>query len=96
MSQESKTLQDLQSQLTWAHGDSQRLKHQPKSMQGQDLTAFLHVVDVQFGFYAGHLAIGAGLSLVLLSTIGFPSLTWTPGWASAGEEVLSGTRCLRR
>ena len=56
-------------------------------MQGQDLTAFLHVVDVQFGFYAGHLAIGAGLSLVLLSTIGFPSLTWTPGWASAGDDV---------
>jgi hypothetical protein len=34
-SEGSRTLEgDLQSELTWAHWDSQRLNHQPKSMQG--------------------------------------------------------------
>ena len=29
--------EDLQSQLTWAHGGLERLNHQPKSMHGLDL-----------------------------------------------------------
>jgi hypothetical protein len=29
--------EDIQSQLTWAGGSSQRLNHQPKSVQGLDL-----------------------------------------------------------
>ena len=35
---------DLWSQLTWAHGVSQRLNHQPKSMHGLDLRV-LHICN---------------------------------------------------
>ena len=38
----SRAPQDLQSQLIWAHGGSQRLKHQPKGMHGLDL-GLLHI-----------------------------------------------------
>jgi hypothetical protein len=54
--------EDLQNQLTQGHGDSQRLSHQPKSMQGLDLDSLYIDVDVQLGLHVGPLTIGAGVS----------------------------------
>jgi hypothetical protein len=48
--------EDLESQLTWAHGGSERLNHQPKSMQA----LCTHVADMQLGLHVGPLTIVAG------------------------------------
>ena len=48
--------EDLQSQLTWTHGGSQRLNHQPKNMRGVDSHTFL--VDVQL--HVSPLTAGVG------------------------------------
>ena len=58
----SRTAQeDLQSQLTWAHGGSQRLNHESKSMQGLDLGVphqHIFIADVQLGLHVSLLTIG--------------------------------------
>jgi hypothetical protein len=69
--------EDLQSQLTWARGGSQRLNHQPKNTQGLDLSHHTLIADVQLGLCVGPLTIGAGLSLTLLPAIGsFVACHW--------------------
>lgn len=42
--------EDLLSQLTWAHGGSQRLNHQIKTMHGLDLGPYTFA-DVQLGLH---------------------------------------------
>ena len=59
--------EDLENQLTWAHGGSQRLNHKPKSMQRLDLGPCTFV-DVQLG-----LQLKPRLSLTLLPAIGHTS-----------------------
>ena len=49
--------EDLQSQLIWAHRGSQRLNHQPMSMQRLDLGPYTFVTDVQLGLHVGPLTI---------------------------------------
>jgi len=53
--------EDLQSQLTWALKDSQRLGHQPGSMQGLDLSSLHIYSNVQLGIRVGLLIIGVGV-----------------------------------
>ena len=61
----SRTLQEnLQNQLIWVHGASQRLNHQAESMHGTDLASPTHthtyVTNVQFGLHMGPLTSRAG------------------------------------
>jgi hypothetical protein len=68
--------ENLQNQLTWAHGGSQRLSHQPKSMHGLDLGP-LHIWN----------RCAAVSDSVACLWIPFP-LTGLPYLASVGEMCL--------
>jgi hypothetical protein len=92
------TQEDLQSQLVWAHGSSQRPNYRPTSMQGLNLGP-LHI-------HSGCAAWSScwplnnwsggclWLCCLLFDPIPLPRL---PGWASVGEDALSpaATGCLR-
>ena len=56
--------EDVQSQINWAHGGSQRLDHQPKSMQGWAWAPDTLVADKHLGLYVVSLANGAASELV--------------------------------
>ena len=48
--------ENLQSQQTWVHGDSQNLDHQPGSMHELDLDPpYTFVINVHFGLHVGPL-----------------------------------------
>lgn len=73
--------EDLQSQLTWVHGGSQKLNHQSKSMQGPDLGPYTFVMDMQLGHHGGPLAIGAETASdsVACHWVPFPNLDCLSG-----------------
>jgi hypothetical protein len=82
--------EDPQSQLAWDGGGSQRLNHQPESVQGLDLEP-LHIS----GKYAAWSSCGSpnkcsgsylGLCSLPLGALPLPGL---PGWASVGEDLPS-------
>ena len=52
--------EDLQSQLTWAHGGSQKLNHQPESIQGLHLGPLTYIAAMKLAFHVSPLTIGAG------------------------------------
>jgi hypothetical protein len=88
----------LQSQLTWAYRDSERLNDQPKNMQGLDI-GNLHICSRYIACSScGSPNIGWS---VVSNPVACPRdsflLTGLLGWASVGEEVLSlaGTGCPR-
>jgi hypothetical protein len=58
--------EDLKSQLTWAHKGSQRLKHQPKSMQELNLDPYTFVADAQLCLHVDLLIIRVGAVSVSL------------------------------
>jgi len=95
----SKTSQeDLQRQLTWDHGGSQRLGHQPGSTKELDLDPYTSVTNMRLGLHVGSLARGVGVVLVSVPChwIFFP-LPGLPCWVSVGEVISSSaeTKCPR-
>ena len=64
--------------------ESQRLNHQPKSMQDLNLGSLHIVEDVQLGL---HVELEWGLSLTLLSAICSPSLIRLPCLSSVEEDT---------
>lgn len=69
--------EDLQSQIIWVHGASQKLNHQPKRIQELDL-GLLHICsryEAQSACDVGPLPSGVELSLSLLLAIEFLSPT---------------------
>ena len=85
--------EDLQSQLTWVHGDSQRLNHQPNTMQALDLGP-LYICS-RCAAWPSCGSSANNWSRTLLPALDPLSLPGLPGWASVGEDVPSpiGTRC---
>ena len=78
--------EEQQSQLTWTLGGSQRLNHQPKSIQ--EWTALqpdTYVADVQLGL---HLSpkLEQGLSQKLLPVCGICSSSWAALSGLSGRE----------
>ena len=79
--------EDLQSPLIWAHGDSQRLNHQPKRIKGLDLGPYTFIADMEVGLHVGALNNqGRGYYYYTdsLSYYWIPSPSWTawlrPQW----------------
>ena len=88
--------EDIQSQLTWDHRNSQSLGHQPGSMQELDL----YPQHICRKYPTWSLCVspkkwnGSCLCLYPLPLDSLP-LLGLPGWASVGEDMpsLPGSRC---
>ena len=82
----------LQSQLTFAHGASQTLNHQPKSIQRLDLY-LLHNFSRFASWSSCESFKNSNTGCFWLCCLTFDPflLTGLPGWASVGEDVLRWT-----
>lgn len=69
--------EDLQSQLTWNYGGSQKLNHQPKSMHGLDLGTLY--IWSKYTAWSSVCALTTGeLTLTLMPAFGSASPHWAP------------------
>ena len=82
--------EDPQSQLSWAHGGSQRLNHQPKRMHGLDLSP-LYICSR----YAAWSSCGSpnnwsrGCLWLCCLPLDLLPLAELPGLAAVGEDAMS-------